>query len=315
MTRAALRPPAVTVIVGPTASGKTGLSLMVAKRVPAEIISADSRQVYRRMDIGTAKPDPDARRLVRHHCIDVADPSEVYSAGMFAEAGRAAVADILSRGRLAVAVGGSGLYLRALVDGLFDGGFRDHGLRTRLNREAIESGTAALHDRLRAADPDSAEKIHPNDLKRIVRALEVAELSGRPMSRMQREETRPADFNTLWYGVRWPRESLYRRIDDRVDRMMRAGFLEEVRGLLASGRTGADPAMDALGYRELTAHLQGRLTLDDAVEAIKMRTRQFAKRQMTWFRPDSRIRWFDANAESDFEAFAEVIAQESARTG
>ncbi len=315
MNRAGLGQPAVPVIVGPTASGKTGLSLMVARRVPAEIVSADSRQVYKGMDIGTAKPDPDARRLAPHHCIDIADPSDVFSAGMFAEAGRAAVADILSRGRLPVAVGGSGLYLRALVDGLFDGGFRDHGLRSRLNREAAESGTAALHDRLRAADPDAAERIHPNDLKRIVRALEVAELSGRPMSRMQREETRRADFNARWYGVRWPRESLNRRIDDRVDRMMRAGFLEEVRGLLASGRTAADPAMDALGYRELTAHLQGRLTLEDAVEAIKRRTRQFAKRQMTWFRPDSRIRWFDANAESDFETFAEVIAHEAASTG
>lgn len=315
MTGAGLRQPAVTVIVGPTASGKTGLSLMVAGRVPAEIVSADSRQVYRGMDVGTAKPDPEARRRVRHHCIDIADPSEAFNAGMFAEAGRAAVADIQSRGRLALAVGGSGLYLRALVDGLFDGGFRDHGLRDRLNREAAESGTAALHDRLRAADPESAERIHPNDLKRIVRALEVAELSGRPMSRMQREETRPADFNSLWYGIRWPREDLNRRIDDRVDRMMETGFLEEVRGLLTSGLTAEDPAMDALGYRELTAHLQGRLTLDDAVEEIKRRTRQFAKRQMTWFRPDSRIRWFDANAESDFEAFAEVIGREALRPG
>ncbi|MBN2201518.1 tRNA (adenosine(37)-N6)-dimethylallyltransferase MiaA [bacterium] len=315
MTRAGLRQPAVTVIAGPTAAGKTGLSLMVARRVPAEIVSADSRQIYRRMDIGTAKPGPDARRLVPHHCIDIADPSEVFNAGIFAETGRAAVSDILSRDRLPVAVGGSGLYLRALVDGLFGGGFRDHGLRSRLNREAAESGTAALHDRLRTSDPEAAEKIHPNDLKRIVRALEVAELSGRPMSRMQREETRAADFKTLWYGVRWPREDLHRRIDDRVDRMMQAGFLEEVRGLLASGLTAADPAMDALGYRELTAHLQGRLTLEDAIEEIKKRTRQFAKRQMTWFKPDSRIRWFDVNDESDFEAIAEIIAREAGPSG
>ncbi len=315
MTRAGLRRPAVPIIVGPTASGKTGLSLMVARRIPAEIVSADSRQVYRRMDIGTAKPDPDARRIVPHHCIDIADPSESFNAGRFADAGRAIVADILSRQRLPVAVGGSGLYLRALVDGLFDGGFRDHGLRSRLTREAAESGTTGLHNRLRIADPEAAERIHPNDLKRIVRALEVAELSGRPMSRIQREETRPADFNALWYGVRWPRDDLNRRIDRRVDRMMEAGFLEEVRGLLASGLTAADPAMDALGYRELTAHLQGRLTLDDAVEEIKKRTRQFAKRQMTWFRPDGRIRWFDVNDESDFEALAEIIVREAGRSG
>jgi tRNA dimethylallyltransferase len=315
MTPPVQRRPVVPVIVGPTASGKTALSLEVARRVPAEIVSADSRQVYRRMDIGTAKPGPDEMRRVPHHCIDIADPSETFNAVRFAEAGRDAVSGILSRNRLPVAVGGSGLYLRALVDGLFDGGFRDAGLRSRLNREASESGTAALYGRLCRTDPEAAARIHPNDLKRIVRALEVAELSGRPISQLQREKTRPAVFDTLWFGIRWKREELTRRIDARVDRMMEAGFLGEVTALLASGLTAADNAMDSLGYRELTAHLDGRMNLAEAVAEIKMHTRQFAKRQMTWFRPDARIRWFDVRNESDFEPFSEIIVRETGAPG
>ena len=264
-----------------------------------EIVSADSRQVYRHMDIGTAKPSPEEREKIPHHCIDIRDPDEFFSAGEYGKLARRIVSEILTRGRLPIVVGGSGLYIRALVDGVFSGDFRDPVLRMKLNRQADEMSLECLYDRLRQIDPVAAQKIHPNDRKRIVRALEVCELSGRPVSKIQEEKTEPADFVPEFWGLRWPREVLYRRIEERVDRMMDAGLVKEVERLLGNGYGPELNSLDSVGYKEVFGYLDGNTTLAETVALIKQNTRRFAKKQMTWFRRDRRIQWIDVEEPVD----------------
>lgn len=298
----------VPILVGPTSSGKTALSLLLAQSMPCEIISADSRQIYRRMDIGTAKPTPADRERVRHHCIDILDPDEDFSAGQYGPMARRLVHEIDSQGRIPLVVGGSGLYIRALVDGIFDGGFRDEGIRQRLREEAGAVGPEVLHRRLESLDPEAGSKIHPNDGKRIIRALEVCSVSGVPLSKLQRERTVRADFQSKMFGLDWPRGPLYRRIEERVDEMLRQGLVQEVRDLAASGYSLRNNALDSVGYREILMHLEGALELDSAVDLIKKNTRRFAKRQMTWFRGDPRIRWFTVSSAEELPGIAERIA-------
>ena len=283
----------VIVIAGPTASGKTGLALHLANRLDGEIVSADSRQVYRFMDIGTAKPGPELRSAVIHHCIDICDPDQYFSAGEYSRIARTTVRDILKRDKQPVVAGGSGLYIQALIDGVFSGNYRDPDIRRRLKEEAQQKGLQALYTRLRKQDPDYASRIHENDQRRIVRALEVCEMSGRPVSRIRQEETVPAGFPFRMFGLRWKRDVLYRRIESRVDRMMASGLRDEVEFLLNRGYSLEDNALDSVGYKEMIAHLKGRLSLDEAVDQIKRNTRRYAKRQMTWFRRDPRILWID----------------------
>jgi tRNA dimethylallyltransferase len=302
-----MRKPGIPILVGPTASGKTDVSLRIAERTSVEILSADSRQVYRHMDIGTAKPSEDERRRVPHHCIDIADPDAVFSAGQYGILARRIVHDILSGNKTALGVGGSGLYIRALVDGIFHGNFRDEEVRRRLSEETDGLGLEAMHRRLRVVDPDAAGRIHVNDRKRIIRALEVCAISGRPLSRLQKEGTEPADFNPLFFGLNWPREVLYDRIERRVDRMMDNGFVDEVRKLKESGYSPAHNALDSVGYREIFQHLDGRINLEETVALIKRNTRRFAKRQMTWFRSDHRIEWIEVSDSKEFERIADRI--------
>jgi tRNA dimethylallyltransferase len=285
--------PDVPIIVGPTASGKTHVSLNLAERMPCEIVSADSRQIFRHMDIGTAKPSPSERARVRHHFIDRLEPDEVFSAGQYGTLARAVVRDIFARGLTPLVVGGSGLYLRALVDGIFEGSFRDEELRGRLREEAETQGLDSLYRRLSSLDPDAARKIHANDQKRIIRALEVCLVSGAPFSRLQRDGTLKADWTPRFFGLNWPREILYRRIDDRVGAMIRDGLVREVQDLVARGFTRRHNALDSVGYKEILLYLDAGLELEAAVELIRKNTRRFAKRQMTWFRGDGRIRWID----------------------
>jgi tRNA dimethylallyltransferase len=298
----------VPILVGPTGSGKTQLSLLIAERMPCEIVSADSRQIYRHMDIGTAKPSPAVRRRFRHHCIDLFEPDEVFSAGRFGPLARGIVDDIFSRGLTPLVVGGSGLYIRALVDGIFEGSFRDEGLRRSLNEEAEKRGLDALYRRLSSLDPDAARKIHANDRKRIIRALEVRLLSGIPLSTLQREGTVKAGWTPLFFGLNWPRDILVRRIGERVDAMLRDGLVREVRELALKGYSLRHNAMDSVGYKEILMHLDGTLGLDAAVELIKQNTRRFAKRQMTWFRGEPRIRWFDVRETGDLASVGDRIA-------
>jgi tRNA dimethylallyltransferase len=278
-------------LAGPTACGKSDVGVELAERMQSrlngagEIVSLDSMTLYRRMDIGTAKPSAQQRRRVPHHVFDILEPSQEFSVAEYLAAAERACCEIVSRGHIPLFVGGTGLYLRSLLRGVFEGPAADDELRQRLEADAAAQGAAALHERLRELDTPTAERLHPNDIRRVMRALEVIELTGQPLSAQHREEPLPRDrrpANVYWLAP--PREWLYRRINDRVDAMMAGGWLDEVRSLLQEAPPLSHTAGQALGYKELIEHLQGRLTLSDTVTLIQTRTRQFAKRQHTWFR-------------------------------
>jgi tRNA dimethylallyltransferase len=282
------------VVVGPTAVGKSSMALAVAERVGGEIIAADSMQVYRGLDIGTAKPSADERRLVPHHLLDLVEPNQSFTAADYARLASAAIADIRARGRLPIMVGGTGLYLRALFRGLFSGPWEMTPLRETLYREAERVGNAALHQRLETSDPEAAAAIHPNDLFRVVRALEVAAVSGRPISTLRAEARRnhkPILGPVLQFGLERNRQELYQRIEARVEAMMAQGLLHEVQGLLDVGYSPALRPLRAIGYRHMIEHLKGRISVNDAIASLKRDTRRYAKRQLTWFRHEDEIEW------------------------
>ena len=297
----------VLFIVGPTASGKTQLSIQVTKKCIAEIVSADSRQVYRYMDIGTDKPTASERKTVPHHCIDIRDPDDYFSAGEYGKLTRGIISEIFLRSRLPIVVGGSGLYIRALVDGVFAGNYRDASIREKLKRRADEEGLAALYRRLSDIDPDAVKKIHPNDKRRIMRALEVYEISGQPISRIQATKTEAADFLPVFWGLRWPREVIYKRIEERVDRMVDSGLVQEVKRLRGMGYGLQNNSLHSVGYKEIVDHVEGRTTLQEAVQLIKQNTRRFAKKQLTWFRQDDRIQWIDVQEPIDWNVLAQTV--------
>lgn len=283
------------VILGPTASGKTDLALRAALRTGAEILSMDSMQVYRGMDIGTAKPTPAERASVRHHLIDVVDPDQPFAVARFVEMADAAIADAAKRGVKLIATGGTPLYYKSLFEGLFEGPAADVELRERLRA----LGNEALYERLKAADPAAVQRIHLNDTKRIVRALEVFELTGRAISDWQQEWGGEKRHAATWVGLSWDREVLNRRINARVKAMVAGGWLDETRGLLEKFAHLSGTAREATGYAELTAHLQGQMSLEDAVEQIKIATRQLARRQMKWFRRFEGVTWMAGDASAD----------------
>nr|WP_246551853.1 tRNA (adenosine(37)-N6)-dimethylallyltransferase MiaA [Geobacter hydrogenophilus] len=270
------------------------MALELAERIGGEIVNADSMQVYRGMDIGTAKPSQEERRRVPHHLYDIVDPDVNFTAADFREHASRAITEIGRRGKRVVLVGGTGLYIRILTQGLVDSPGGDDNIRRELEDRAHSEGLESLHRRLAAVDPVAAARLHPNDGVRIVRALEVFLLTGRPLSAFQ-EEHRFADepYRCLKIGISVERELLYRRVEERVDRMIAEGLVEEVRGLLSAGYPATLKAMGSIGYREICAHLAGGFSLDEAVRLIKQNTRQYAKRQMTWFRRDSEIIWVE----------------------
>jgi tRNA dimethylallyltransferase len=285
--------PLLAIVLGPTAVGKSRVAVDLALRFGGEVVSGDSIQVYRGFDIGTDKPGPDARRGVPHHLIDIVGPEVQYTAADFVRDALAAARDIAARGRLPIIAGGTGLYLKALVDGLFPGPGRDPALRASLEAEARERGLDALFRRLEAADPGYAGKIRGRDRVRIIRALEVLMTTGRPLSEHFRETRSPVAGRTLVrIGLTLERETLCRRIEDRVDRMFARGLIEEVRGLLARGVPASAAPFRALGYRHVVRHLAGEIGRDEAVALTKIETRQYAKRQMTWFRKMADVAWF-----------------------
>jgi tRNA dimethylallyltransferase len=276
------------VLTGPTASGKTQLAVELAERLGAEIVSMDSMALYRGLELGTAKPSAEDRQRVRHHLVDVLEPWESASVAWWREQAATCCREIEGRGRRVLLVGGTPFYLKVLLHGLFDGPPADAAVRARLHQEAEANGPLVLHSRLVAADPAAASRLHPNDVRRVVRALEVLELTGRPLSAWQTQwaaaGAAPAadPCQILWLDL--PREELYARIDARVDAMFAAGLVDEVRGLLALLRPLSREASQALGYKEVLAHLAGGPDLATTVAAVKTRTRNFAKRQITWFR-------------------------------
>jgi tRNA dimethylallyltransferase len=292
--------PRVLVICGPTASGKSALALELAGRLDGEISSADSLRVYRGMDIGTAKPSTEERARIPHHLIDIADPDQPFSAADFAEAADAAIRDISSRGRRPIVAGGTGLYIRALLKGLVDSPGGADDFRQALHEEAGRLGNGALLERLRRVDPELAERLHPNNLPRIIRALEVHHLTGIPLSRYQQDHGFSGRrYRNLQTGIRVGRPLLYSRIDQRVDRMLEQGLMQEVRHLMNAGYGPESKAMRSIGYKEMTAHLAGECSLDEAIRLIKRNTRHYAKRQMTWFNADQDILWLEYPAEFD----------------
>ncbi len=271
-------------LAGPTACGKTATSLLLAERLGGEIVSLDSMAIYRGMDIGTAKPGLAERERIPHHVIDLINPDEEFSVADYVAAALASSRGILERGRIPIFVGGTGLYLRGVLRGVFEGPAADQGLRKQL--EALEQAdSGSLYRRLQAVDVPTAERLHPNDLRRIVRALEVFELTGEPLSAQQSQGPLPPGLrprNVYWLAP--PRDWLHDRINRRVDEMIQSGLVEEVRDLLAAEPPLGKTARQALGYKEIIDHLKGECSLLDAVETLKTRTRQFAKRQHTWFR-------------------------------
>ena len=285
--------PKVIALMGPTAVGKTGLVLQLAKEFGAEIISADSMQVYRLMDIGTAKPTKAERKEVPHHLLDIVDPDEDFDANRYSELAREIVENQARQGKPAIVVGGTGLYLKALFHGIFPGAPANPQLRERLRREAAKDGGVGLYQRLKEIDPVTARRLHPNDLFRVIRALEVWECSGKPMSAQQLAHGfREKPLLIQKIGLRRPRSELHERINRRVESMMKQGFLEEVQILLRRGYGPHLKSMQSLGYRHLLQYILNGVELSVAVRTMKRDTRRYAKRQMTWFRRDQEITWF-----------------------
>lgn len=295
------------VLVGATGTGKTDVAVELAgEYLPGEIVSADSRLFYRHMDIATAKPGPDLLARVPHHMIDLVDPDTQYTCKEFQTEARRIIHDILGRGLTPIVTGGSGLYVRALTDGVFDGPAANDEVRERLAKEAETWGPELLWEHLDTVDPEKAMQIDPQNTLRVIRALEVFEITGEKMSDLEKNVT-PLDVPFITIGLRRNTEDLYRRIDQRVDRMMEDGLLSETSALVAAGYGDCRAVMNTLGYRELIHHLSGQTTLGDAVDLIKLHTRRFAKRQGTWFRKDEDIRWLDVTPGARASAIAQMV--------
>lgn len=299
-------------LAGPTAAGKSDVAVELARRKNAEIVSLDSMSLYRGMDVGTAKPTLRLRQIVPHHLIDVLEPHEEFSVAQYVSAAGSVADEILARGRTPLFVGGTGLYLRSVLRGVFEGPSADSTLRRALEAEAVHLTPDERHARLRSVDPLSAGRIHPHDIRRIIRALEVHASTGRPLSEQQRQAPLPPDRrprSVFWLSP--PRAWLYDRINRRVEKMFEEGLLEEVRGLLAAPRPLSRTAGQALGYREAIDHLEGRASLEATVAKIQTRTRQFAKRQHTWFRHLEECRPIEMSGDETPAELAErLVAQD-----
>lgn len=306
------------VLVGPTASGKTAVALELAKKINAEIISADSRQVYKYLDIGTAKPTyaktqkrknaktPIIVNGIPHYLIDLIEPEERYSAGKFCEDARKVIERIYARKKIPLVVGGTGLYIRALVDGLVELPGADYELRKKLENLAKKYGKNYLYRRLKKVDPEKAKKIHPQNLHRIIRALEVYYLTGRPLSCWHKRTLLPK-YEPKFFGLLWERGQLYQRINQRVERMYQTGILTELKKVLRKGYARNSPGLEGLGYKHLLEYLDGKIKLEEAIASWKRDTRHYAKRQMTWFKKDKRIHWIKVSEPFNPQKIAQEI--------
>ncbi len=298
----------VNLLIGCTASGKSAVALAAARQLGAELVSIDSMKIYRRMDIGTAKPTPEERRDVFHHLIDIIEPFDQYNLGRFVGDADRAIRDIASRDLPVVAEGGSMMFVRGLLSGVFDGPAADPAFRRTLRERAEREGTPALHAELAQVDPEAAQRIHANDLRRIERALEVYHLSGRPITELQTQwEQSCSQYDCRVVALRRPKEEVNRRINARVRQMMVAGLPDEVRSLLAGPGGIGQQAAQAVGYAELIRHFHGELSLDEAIEQIKIGTRRLAKSQRTWLRRIPDVRWVDATEADATETLADRV--------
>ncbi len=286
----------VLFIIGPTAVGKSKLAIELAKKLNGEIISADSMQVYIGMDIGTAKPSKEELEEVPHHLINIIAPDKPWSVSDFVNNGKSLIDDIAGRGKLPIVVGGTGMYLNALIEGYsFPEIKKDSIVRNRLEGEAVQYGSVHLYEKLKKIDPEAAKGIHENDAKRIIRALEVYELTGKPMSQLRSKDEESLTFTPVIVGLDLDRPQLYKKIEARVDDMLAKGLIDEVKELIKEGYDPKLTSMQAIGYKEVAEHLHGKYDHDELVNILKQNTRNFAKRQMTWFRRFRNVHWFDVD--------------------
>lgn len=296
----------VIILLGPTSAGKTEVSVILAQKLKTEIISADSMQIYRGMDIGTAKPSKELREKIRHHMIDICQPSEEFSAGRYVEEVKKIIDRLHEEGKIPLVVGGTGLYIRAMTRGLFSGIPAQWSLREELNRREDEE-PGSLYEYLRALDPEAASKIMPSDRRRLIRAIEVCILMKGKISQFQRELTKPLPYNFIKIGLTRDRKELYRLIEERVDRMISTGLIDEAKWLLKQNPSRT--TLQAIGYKELLAYLKGETSLEDAVRLIKKRTKLYAKRQFTWFKKEPNIRWIDVTGIKDPHVIVERLEE------
>lgn len=298
-------------IAGPTASGKTALAVELAKELGGEVISCDSMQVYRRMDIGTAKPSIEEQQSIVHHMIDVAEPDEDFSVSRYCDMATPILDDILARGKTAIIAGGTGLYMDSLIRGNAFAPYPATGARERLEQQADEMGMDFMLERLRTVDPEAAAKLHLADRKRIIRALEVFEETGETITaHNRRTQTVPARYRPLWLGLDFdPRQLLYERINLRVSIMLEQGLEREIRTLLASGISAKCTAMQAIGYKEFVAAMEGKITMDEAADEVRKASRHYAKRQLTWFRRNADMHWLTRKENEPFEEILQKARQ------
>ncbi len=297
----------VIVIVGPTCSGKTELAIKIAGNLNSEIISADSRQFYKYLDIGTAKPNAEELASVKHHFIDILLPDEEYNVSRFEKEALHVITEIARKDKIPVIAGGSGLYIKAVIDGIFDAVDTDENYRKELLELKHKYGDEFLYEKLKKVDPFVAEKLLPQNWKRVIRALEVYKLTGKSISEFQKEHKRETPFEFIQFGLNWPREILYENIEKRVDEMINKGLIDEVKQLLSKGYSEELNALNTVGYKEIISFLRDEIDLTEAIRLIKRNTRRYAKRQMTWFRKDKRIYWFDINERKQLNEIAKKI--------
>jgi len=291
----------VIVIIGPTCSGKSYLGLKLAQQINGEIISADSRQIYKRLNIGTAKPTSEELQKVKHHFINFLNPDEDYDVNKFSVDAENIIDDIHNRRMTAIVVGGSGLYVKALIDGIVDSADKDEKLRNELFAKKEKYGIKYLYDELIKVDPISAEKMLPQNWKRVIRALEVFYLTGKPIWQHHSNQNKSTKFSFYQIGINWDREVLYTRIEQRIDKMIKDGLVDEVTDILNDGYDKNLNSLNTVGYKEIISYLEKDITLSRAIELIKRNTRRYAKRQLTWFKADQRIKWFNVSSQDDID--------------
>jgi len=297
----------VLIIVGPTGVGKTGFSIFYASHHNSEIVSADSRLIYKYLDIGTAKPSPEERGSIPHHFIDIINPDQHYSAGIYGKQARVTIDQIIERKHEPLVVGGAGFYIRALVDGMFDLEAHDESLKAMLQQQVETEGLDALYSYLKGIDPIIAGRLHPNDRQRILRAIEVYKITGTPLSRLQSFESEPCNFNPVYVGLTMERSTLYRRIDRRVDSMLKKGLIDEVKQLRKMNYSENLSSLQTVGYQEVFQFLNGKLRLEEMISLIKKNTRNYAKRQLTWFNSNKNISWFTIDKEQNYKDISKII--------
>jgi len=299
----------VIVIVGPTCSGKTNLSLKFAQLIPSEIISADSRQIYKYLDIGTATPSKQQLEKIPHHLLDILDPSENYDASLFEKDAELLIEQIFQKNKTPIVVGGSGLYIKALIDGIFDTSAKDLDYRKELLQKRLEFGKEFLHEELKKVDPSSSKTIHPKNWKRVIRALEVLYTTGEPIWKhhQMQSTSKEKKYDFKQFGLNWDRKILYENIEKRVDWMIKKGLIYEVKNILEMGYNKNFNSLNTVGYKEIIQYLDGIISLERAIELIKRNTRHYAKRQLTWFKKDKRIHWFELENLSELDQVVEEI--------